>query len=194
MWLRSFIQPSGSHAPGRLRATERTDSTSPQLRIVLHNTCLKHSGHHLVNQNHRCRVKFFHQFLSFYSISVDIADCKDILFGKNCPHIRNSKVHKHTADLAFSICYDPDDYLNFIAPDKNTVSGWLGYIGAGRYFLDMLLFRHVASHCFGAQWTCPVHFWDKKFSMDQWLGPSNSESCLPKHVCGQVGIGSEELC
>lgn len=55
---------------------------------------------------------------------LDIADCKDILFGKDCPHIRNSKVHKHTADLAFSICYDPDEYLNFVAPDKNTLEHW----------------------------------------------------------------------
>nr|XP_026693840.1 engulfment and cell motility protein 2 [Ciona intestinalis] len=53
-----------------------------------------------------------------------ISDIRDIVSGKNCPHIKNARTHKSTTELAFSILYDPDDALNFIAPDKETWCHW----------------------------------------------------------------------
>nr|XP_039273270.1 engulfment and cell motility protein 1-like [Styela clava] len=85
-----------------------------------------------------CRLSHNHKYLHYCDVDsnkdkpsieemtgkLEIADCKDVIFGKSCPHMRNQKVHKATADLAFSISYDPDEFLNFVAPDKETWMHW----------------------------------------------------------------------
>ncbi|XP_063152842.1 engulfment and cell motility protein 2 isoform X2 [Candoia aspera] len=55
---------------------------------------------------------------------IPVADIKAVLTGKECPHMKEKgalKQNKEALDLAFSILYDPDEMLNFIAPNKYEV-------------------------------------------------------------------------
>lgn len=59
---------------------------------------------------------------------IPVADIKYILTGKDCPHIKekgSGKQNKDLMDQAFSICYDVDSCLNFIAPSSNDFCLWL---------------------------------------------------------------------
>ncbi|KAL7990167.1 hypothetical protein Chor_010521 [Crotalus horridus] len=52
---------------------------------------------------------------------VPVADIKAVLTGKECPHMKEKgalKQNKEALELAFSILYEPDETLNFIAPNK----------------------------------------------------------------------------
>nr|KAF6422271.1 engulfment and cell motility 2 [Rousettus aegyptiacus] len=52
---------------------------------------------------------------------IPVADIKAIVTGKDCPHMKEKsalKQNKEVLELAFSILYDPDETLNFIAPNK----------------------------------------------------------------------------
>ncbi|NXK93343.1 ELMO2 protein, partial [Formicarius rufipectus] len=52
---------------------------------------------------------------------IPVADIKAIVTGKDCPHMKEKsalKQNKAMLELAFSILYDPDETLNFIAPNK----------------------------------------------------------------------------
>ncbi|XP_077310208.1 engulfment and cell motility protein 3 [Lithobates pipiens] len=59
---------------------------------------------------------------------IAVADIKFILTGKDCPHIKekgSGKQNKDLMDQAFSICYEVDSCLNFIAPSSNDFCLWL---------------------------------------------------------------------
>nr|CAB3242135.1 engulfment and cell motility protein 1-like [Phallusia mammillata] len=92
-----------------------------------------------------CRLSPNHKFLHYGDVDdsmtsspaiellpekLAIADVKDIVTGKHCPHIKNARAHKSTTDLAFSILYDPDEALNFIAPDQKNWCMWTDGINA----------------------------------------------------------------
>ncbi|CAK8694301.1 unnamed protein product [Clavelina lepadiformis] len=53
-----------------------------------------------------------------------IADIKEIVTGKHCPHIKHARAHKSTTELAFSILFDPEEALNFIAPNLDIWCTW----------------------------------------------------------------------
>ena len=54
-----------------------------------------------------------------------VADIKALLVGKDCPHIK-----KGNAELAFSISYDADKFLNFIAHSEDAWCMWVDGINA----------------------------------------------------------------
>lgn len=66
-----------------------------------------------------------------------IADIKDIAAGKNCSHIKNAVKHKSQIELSFSVFYDPEETLNFVATDKDTWFVWTDGIN-GLLGRDML--------------------------------------------------------
>ncbi|XP_075068665.1 engulfment and cell motility protein 1 isoform X2 [Mixophyes fleayi] len=62
-----------------------------------------------------------------------VADIKAILTGKDCPHMKEKGAHKQNKellDLAFSIMYDSNCQLNFIAPDKHEFCIWTDGLNA----------------------------------------------------------------
>ncbi|KAM3838601.1 engulfment and cell motility protein 2 isoform 4-T4 [Vipera latastei] len=59
---------------------------------------------------------------------IPVADIKAVLTGKECPHMKEKgalKQNKEALELAFSILYDPDETLNFIAPNKYEFCIWV---------------------------------------------------------------------
>uniref|UniRef100_A0A8C4QWF4 Engulfment and cell motility 1 n=1 Tax=Eptatretus burgeri TaxID=7764 RepID=A0A8C4QWF4_EPTBU len=57
-----------------------------------------------------------------------IVDIKAVVTGKDCPHMKEKstqKQNKELLELAFSILYNPDECLNFIAPSKYEYSVWI---------------------------------------------------------------------
>ncbi|XP_069073382.1 engulfment and cell motility protein 3 [Pleurodeles waltl] len=73
---------------------------------------------------------------------IAVADIKSLLIGKDCPHIRekaSGKQNKEVLEMAFSICYDVEDYyLNFIAPTRYEFCIWTDG-------LNILLGREMSS-------------------------------------------------
>ncbi|TKC43572.1 hypothetical protein EI555_011927 [Monodon monoceros] len=66
-------------------------------------------------------------------LSVPVADIKAIVTGKDCPHMKEKsalKQNKEVLELAFSILYDPDETLNFIAPNKYEYCIWIDGLSA----------------------------------------------------------------
>ncbi|XP_066479570.1 engulfment and cell motility protein 2 isoform X4 [Tiliqua scincoides] len=64
---------------------------------------------------------------------IPVADIKAIVTGKDCPHMKEKgalKQNKEALELAFSILYDPDETLNFIAPNKYEYCIWLDGLNA----------------------------------------------------------------
>ncbi|KAG8572513.1 hypothetical protein GDO81_012070 [Engystomops pustulosus] len=62
-----------------------------------------------------------------------VADIKAILTGKDCPHMKEKgalKQNKEVLELAFSIMYDSNCQLNFIAPDKHEYCIWTDGLNA----------------------------------------------------------------
>ncbi|XP_058878922.1 engulfment and cell motility protein 1-like isoform X2 [Acipenser ruthenus] len=62
-----------------------------------------------------------------------VADIKAVVTGKDCPHMKEKgalKQNKEVLELAFSILYESDEYLNFIAPDKNEYCVWTDGLNA----------------------------------------------------------------
>uniref|UniRef100_A0A8C6T287 Engulfment and cell motility 3 n=1 Tax=Neogobius melanostomus TaxID=47308 RepID=A0A8C6T287_9GOBI len=57
---------------------------------------------------------------------IPVADIKGLLTGKDCPHMKENKGKqtKEVLDLAFSITYDVEDSLNFIAPSRTDFCLW----------------------------------------------------------------------
>ncbi|XP_042589435.1 engulfment and cell motility protein 2 isoform X3 [Cyprinus carpio] len=52
---------------------------------------------------------------------IPVSDIKAVLTGKDCPHMKEKsalKQNKEVLELAFSVLYDPDEVLNFVAPNK----------------------------------------------------------------------------
>jgi len=56
---------------------------------------------------------------------IAVADIKDVVVGKECPHIKNARAHKSITELAFSIIYEPNKPLNFIAQSKDAFCMWI---------------------------------------------------------------------
>ncbi|XP_077023893.1 engulfment and cell motility protein 2 isoform X4 [Tamandua tetradactyla] len=64
---------------------------------------------------------------------IPVADIKAIVTGKDCPHMKEKsalKQNKEVLELAFSILYDPDETLNFIAPNKYEYCVWIDGLSA----------------------------------------------------------------
>ncbi|XP_042690312.1 engulfment and cell motility protein 2 isoform X2 [Centrocercus urophasianus] len=64
---------------------------------------------------------------------IPVADIKAIVTGKDCPHMKEKsalKQNKEVLELAFSILYDPDETLNFIAPNKYEYCIWIDGLNA----------------------------------------------------------------
>ena len=59
-----------------------------------------------------------------------VVNMKDLIIGKQCPHVKHARAHKSTTDLAFSILFDPDGCLNFIAPVREIWCIWTDGIEA----------------------------------------------------------------
>uniref|UniRef100_A0A4W3H798 Engulfment and cell motility 1 (ced-12 homolog, C. elegans) n=1 Tax=Callorhinchus milii TaxID=7868 RepID=A0A4W3H798_CALMI len=69
----------------------------------------------------------------FLYLTVPVADIKAIVTGKDCPHMKEKgalKQNKELLEHAFSILYDPDDSLNFIAPGKHEYCVWTDGLNA----------------------------------------------------------------
>ncbi|KAG8446586.1 hypothetical protein GDO86_014150 [Hymenochirus boettgeri] len=64
---------------------------------------------------------------------IPVADIKAVVTGKDCPHMKEKsalKQNKEVLELAFSILYDPDETLNFIAPNKYEYCIWIDGVNA----------------------------------------------------------------
>ncbi|XP_076827745.1 engulfment and cell motility protein 1 [Brachyhypopomus gauderio] len=62
-----------------------------------------------------------------------VADIKALITGKDCPHMKEKgalRQNKEMLDLAFSILYESDEYLNFVAPDKHEFCIWTDGLNA----------------------------------------------------------------
>uniref|UniRef100_A0AAQ4QE43 Engulfment and cell motility 1 (ced-12 homolog, C. elegans) n=1 Tax=Gasterosteus aculeatus aculeatus TaxID=481459 RepID=A0AAQ4QE43_GASAC len=62
-----------------------------------------------------------------------VADIKAVITGKDCPHMKEKgalKQNKEVLELAFSVLYESDEYLNFIAPDKHEYCMWTDGLNA----------------------------------------------------------------
>ncbi|XP_062842324.1 engulfment and cell motility protein 2 isoform X2 [Trichomycterus rosablanca] len=66
--------------------------------------------------------------LELLTDKLPVCDIKSVLTGKDCPHMKEKsalKQNKDVLDLAFSILYDPDEVLNFVAPSKYEYCVWM---------------------------------------------------------------------
>ncbi|KAG8562193.1 hypothetical protein GDO81_015615 [Engystomops pustulosus] len=64
---------------------------------------------------------------------ISVSDIKYVLTGKDCPHMKeknSGKQNKDHMDQAFSICYDVDSCLNFIAPSPMDFCMWIDGMNA----------------------------------------------------------------
>ncbi|XP_074864988.1 engulfment and cell motility protein 3 isoform X2 [Carettochelys insculpta] len=65
---------------------------------------------------------------------IPVADIKELLVGRECPHMKEKGTGKHNKDvldLAFSISYDAEEYcLNFIAPTRHEFCLWADGLSA----------------------------------------------------------------
>uniref|UniRef100_A0AAQ4Q5C5 Engulfment and cell motility 1 (ced-12 homolog, C. elegans) n=1 Tax=Gasterosteus aculeatus aculeatus TaxID=481459 RepID=A0AAQ4Q5C5_GASAC len=61
-----------------------------------------------------------------------VADIKAVITGKDCPHMKEKGALKQNKvlELAFSVLYESDEYLNFIAPDKHEYCMWTDGLNA----------------------------------------------------------------
>uniref|UniRef100_A0A8C2HGF7 Engulfment and cell motility 2 n=1 Tax=Cyprinus carpio TaxID=7962 RepID=A0A8C2HGF7_CYPCA len=64
---------------------------------------------------------------------IPVSDIKAVLTGKDCPHMKEKsalKQNKEVLELAFSVLYDPDEVLNFVAPNKYEYCIWTDGLSA----------------------------------------------------------------
>ncbi|XP_033889752.1 engulfment and cell motility protein 2 isoform X1 [Acipenser ruthenus] len=64
---------------------------------------------------------------------IPVADIKSVVTGKDCPHMKEKsalKQNKEVLELAFSILHDPDEALNFVAPNKYEYCIWTDGLSA----------------------------------------------------------------
>lgn len=63
---------------------------------------------------------------------VSVIDIKQLLEGKECPHMKEIRTRKSAVNLAFSITFDSMDHstLDFVAPDEITFNYWTDGINA----------------------------------------------------------------
>ncbi|XP_016404055.1 engulfment and cell motility protein 2 [Sinocyclocheilus rhinocerous] len=65
--------------------------------------------------------------------TIPVSDIKAVLTGKDCPHMKEKsalKQNKEVLELAFSIRYDPDEALNFVATNKYEYCIWTDGLSA----------------------------------------------------------------
>uniref|UniRef100_A0A672LDN9 Engulfment and cell motility 2 n=1 Tax=Sinocyclocheilus grahami TaxID=75366 RepID=A0A672LDN9_SINGR len=65
--------------------------------------------------------------------TIPVSDIKAVLTGKDCPHMKEKsalKQNKEVLELAFSILYDPDEALNFVATNKYEYCIWTDGLSA----------------------------------------------------------------
>ncbi|KAH0511067.1 Engulfment and cell motility protein 2 [Microtus ochrogaster] len=91
-----------------------------------------------------CRLALNHKVLHYGDLddnpqgevtfeSLQEKNIKAIVTGKDCPHMKEKsalKQNKEVLELAFSILYDPDETLNFIAPNKYEYCIWIDGLSA----------------------------------------------------------------
>uniref|UniRef100_A0A8C1WWM9 Engulfment and cell motility 2 n=1 Tax=Cyprinus carpio TaxID=7962 RepID=A0A8C1WWM9_CYPCA len=58
---------------------------------------------------------------------IPVSDIKAVLTGKDCPHMKEKS---EVLELAFSVLYDPDEVLNFVAPNKYEYCIWTDGLSA----------------------------------------------------------------
>uniref|UniRef100_A0A8C4DCD4 ELMO domain-containing protein n=1 Tax=Dicentrarchus labrax TaxID=13489 RepID=A0A8C4DCD4_DICLA len=60
------------------------------------------------------------------SDKIPVSDIKSVVTGKDCPHMKEKSALKQNKvlELAFSVLYDPDETLNFVAPNKYEYCIW----------------------------------------------------------------------
>ncbi|KAK2707691.1 hypothetical protein QYM36_015400 [Artemia franciscana] len=63
---------------------------------------------------------------------VPVIEIKDVLIGKDCPHVKDIKSKKMTHPYVFSMVLDTPEpsTLDFVAPDEQTYEYWLDGINA----------------------------------------------------------------
>ncbi|KAI9586375.1 engulfment and cell motility protein 1 [Glossina fuscipes] len=63
---------------------------------------------------------------------VSVIDIKQLLEGKECPHMKEMRTRKSAVNLAFSITFDSMDHstLDFVAPDETIFNYWTDGINA----------------------------------------------------------------
>uniref|UniRef100_A0A8C5E252 ELMO domain-containing protein n=1 Tax=Gouania willdenowi TaxID=441366 RepID=A0A8C5E252_GOUWI len=78
-----------------------------------------------------CRLSLNHKVLHYGDLDespqVPVSDIKSVVTGKDCPHMKEKsalKQNKEVLELAFSVLYDPDETLNFVAPNKYEYCIW----------------------------------------------------------------------
>ncbi|XP_059900162.1 engulfment and cell motility protein 1 isoform X2 [Gadus macrocephalus] len=62
-----------------------------------------------------------------------VVEMKAVVTGKDCPHMKEKgalKQSKEWLELAFSVLYESDEYLNFMAPDKHEYCVWTDGLNA----------------------------------------------------------------
>uniref|UniRef100_A0A671UC60 Engulfment and cell motility 2 n=1 Tax=Sparus aurata TaxID=8175 RepID=A0A671UC60_SPAAU len=79
-----------------------------------------------------CRLSLNHKVLHYgdldespqgevpFELLIPVSDIKSVVTGKDCPHMKEKSALKQNKvlELAFSVLYDPDETLNFVAPNK----------------------------------------------------------------------------
>uniref|UniRef100_A0A8C7XT69 Engulfment and cell motility 2 n=1 Tax=Oryzias sinensis TaxID=183150 RepID=A0A8C7XT69_9TELE len=85
-----------------------------------------------------CRLSLNHKVLHYgdldespqgevpFELLIPVSDIKSVLTGKDCPHMKEKSALKQNKvlELAFSVLYDPDETLNFVAPNKYEYCIW----------------------------------------------------------------------
>uniref|UniRef100_A0A8D3D535 ELMO domain-containing protein n=1 Tax=Scophthalmus maximus TaxID=52904 RepID=A0A8D3D535_SCOMX len=79
-----------------------------------------------------CRLSLNHKVLHYGDLDDEthlnhFYDIKSVVTGKDCPHMKEKsalKQNKEVLELAFSVLYDPDETLNFVAPNKYEYCIW----------------------------------------------------------------------
>ncbi|KAG7280507.1 hypothetical protein CRUP_022037 [Coryphaenoides rupestris] len=91
------------------------------------------------------------------SDKIPVSDIKSVVTGKDCPHMKEKsalKQNKEVLELAFSVFYDPDETLNFVAPNKYEYCIWTDGLCAllGREMGSDLTRRGGGGGAGGAGW------------------------------------------
>uniref|UniRef100_A0AAQ4R5V4 ELMO domain-containing protein n=1 Tax=Gasterosteus aculeatus aculeatus TaxID=481459 RepID=A0AAQ4R5V4_GASAC len=85
-----------------------------------------------------CRLSLNHKVLHYGDLDespqgevpfeqlIPVSDIKSVVTGKDCPHMKEKSALKQNKvlELAFSVLYDPDETLNFVAPTKYEYCIW----------------------------------------------------------------------
>uniref|UniRef100_A0A8D3CG25 ELMO domain-containing protein n=1 Tax=Scophthalmus maximus TaxID=52904 RepID=A0A8D3CG25_SCOMX len=80
------------------------------------------------------------------SDKIPVSDIKSVVTGKDCPHMKEKsalKQNKEVLELAFSVLYDPDETLNFVAPNKYEVSSATMRLKAALLTIVMLCLMYI---------------------------------------------------